>query len=102
MAGQIQLCMRPVGIHFDVTDSGENVILLPLRLDHAMEAGERDIGSLSGEDQRGQATRSATPSAASSGPWPHTSPMTARIVPSSSSMASKKSPPNRTLLPPGR
>ena len=46
--------------------------------------------------------RKATPMAASSGPCPHTSPMSSRTVPSGHSMTSKKSPPSSASGPPGR
>ena len=49
-----------------------------------------------------QPIRSETPSAASSGPCPLTSPTTAWIVPDGTCTASKKSPPSRERRRPGR
>jgi len=49
-----------------------------------------------------QAIRRRTPSAASSGPWPLTSPITACTVPSGRWTASKKSPPSSARRRPGR
>ena len=83
MAGQAEPGPAAVRGDVDRAERGEELLALPFVLQDLLQSAEqlRRRQSPANVNAR-QAMRSSTPSAASSGPWPQTSPIIAWTVPS--------------------
>ena len=70
MPGHMDLGVLAITVQLEIAHGGEDLVALALCPDHAVERGEGHVGRLVGQHQSppSHAPRSATPSAASSGP----------------------------------